>query len=335
MEDRLHKVPTLADRLPPNRARWADLRDSSTEDFAGSIPQAPCIDSQASYIQSMSQESLDGGSRADLHKHFASSMTVNTGADAAATSSAGPADVDAEQGKQRWEPNAAAPEFVPTLPGGVWPPGPRSSASSTAGEARQQTSVPGASGTFRHNGAPRRGPDEPNWRSSEAEPGATQSAGATTRRRITRKRGRTAAEAAFFAASASAIGPGLASGSTTPMGKRPRAEDDEASGTASAPPATEEDWQRRAEKRRLAVATIKTTAEYQAYDSRRDVIAMRRAADGTGMPAPVTPNPDDRSVSKRSWEAAVMKWRSALRHEAALAATDGTERLPQQVAAAD
>merc|ERR1712137_583628 len=96
---------------------------------------------------------------------------------------------------------------------------------------------------------------------------------------------------------------------------RPRNDDgadNEADGGANAgttlPPASEEDWQRRIAKRTGAVATIKGTAEYQAFFARGGASAL-----APGVPAPKTPDPQDRSVSKRNWESSVMEWRTALR----------------------
>jgi len=71
------------------------------------------------------------------------------------------------------------------------------------------------------------------------------------------------------------------------------------------PEASEEDWQRRLQKRHDIVAIIKETTEYQAFSAHRG--KPRRAALRT-------PSPNDRSVSKRQWEDKVQKWRTALRN---------------------
>ena len=70
--------------------------------------------------------------------------------------------------------------------------------------------------------------------------------------------------------------------------------------------ATEADWHRRQAKRREAVHFIKSTAEYvelHAWWCQSTAVAMPR-----------TPNPYDRSLNKRCWEARVMEWRLQLKH---------------------
>uniref|UniRef100_A0A7S4VCR6 Histone RNA hairpin-binding protein RNA-binding domain-containing protein n=1 Tax=Alexandrium monilatum TaxID=311494 RepID=A0A7S4VCR6_9DINO len=70
--------------------------------------------------------------------------------------------------------------------------------------------------------------------------------------------------------------------------------------------ASEEDWQRRAEKRQAAVAAIKDSQEYRALQAARSQGKATSAVPGT-------PDPNDRETSKRSWEAKVMHWRNALK----------------------
>jgi hypothetical protein len=70
-------------------------------------------------------------------------------------------------------------------------------------------------------------------------------------------------------------------------------------------PADDAEWQRRQSKRAASVAAIKRTPEYQrcqALDSLHPVT--------TGI---LSPDPFDRTVSKRSWEKEMMDWRHALR----------------------
>jgi len=71
------------------------------------------------------------------------------------------------------------------------------------------------------------------------------------------------------------------------------------------PEASNEDWERRLQKRHNIVALIKETPEYRAFSAHR--AGPRRAALRT-------PSPNDRSVSKRQWEDKVQKWRTALRN---------------------
>lgn len=77
------------------------------------------------------------------------------------------------------------------------------------------------------------------------------------------------------------------------------------------PEASEEDWQRRLQKRHNIVAATKETPEYRAFSSAS--FRARRAALRT-------PSPNDRSVSKRQWEEKIHKWRTALRNWNAAAA---------------
>jgi len=78
-------------------------------------------------------------------------------------------------------------------------------------------------------------------------------------------------------------------------------ENQEPCNASSLPEASEEDWQRRVQKRHAIVAHIKGTAEYKSCS------AMQRAS------RPITPDPYDRSVSKRQWEGIIVNWRNSLR----------------------
>ena len=64
--------------------------------------------------------------------------------------------------------------------------------------------------------------------------------------------------------------------------------------------ATDEEWQRRLEKRRNFIERIKSGPEYT------------RRADDSGQAAPRTPDPTERT-SKRQWEQAMAEWRKGLR----------------------
>ena len=65
-------------------------------------------------------------------------------------------------------------------------------------------------------------------------------------------------------------------------------------------------WPRRHKKRVRAVQAIKAKPEYQA-------VAAVRAQGAVPNSAPRTPDPNDNTVSKRSWEAQVTTWRRGLR----------------------
>jgi len=76
------------------------------------------------------------------------------------------------------------------------------------------------------------------------------------------------------------------------------------------PEASEEEWQRRMEKRRNAVDIVKASSEYLSCaqtqpcgdeESARWAEAMRM------------PDPEDRLISKRAWEEEIRQWRTRLR----------------------
>lgn len=102
-----------------------------------------------------------------------------------------------------------------------------------------------------------------------------------------------------------------------PLQKRSRSAENENSGSQAVvqgeqvhhdalPEATEEDWQRRGEVRRKAVETIKQFPEYQWYAA-----ATPREEREAG--APTTPDPQDRTISKRKWKFLTTTWRSSLK----------------------
>lgn len=86
------------------------------------------------------------------------------------------------------------------------------------------------------------------------------------------------------------------------------------------PEATEEDWERRHAKRQAAVQNVKASQEYSEFYASHDPDA--------GIPAPRTPDPMDRNISKRHWEEQVRVWRTTLRGEQAtltVASGDGAD----------
>lgn len=99
------------------------------------------------------------------------------------------------------------------------------------------------------------------------------------------------------------------SGASTqaPPLKRSRGPIDVEMGPPPIPDATEEEWQHRIEKRTKAVACVKDSPEYAHYQARRSR-AERRKDD------PHSPEPTDRTVSKRQWEFVVQQWRAGLRN---------------------
>lgn len=72
------------------------------------------------------------------------------------------------------------------------------------------------------------------------------------------------------------------------------------------PPATEEEWETRIAKREKEVMTIKSLQSYRLY-------AEVFPHDKRGDDEPKTPDPRDRTVSKRMWKWNVEKWRLQLK----------------------
>lgn len=96
----------------------------------------------------------------------------------------------------------------------------------------------------------------------------------------------------------------------TPLGKRIRGMPLPAPPARTVPDVSKEDWERRLQKRRAAIAAIKKMPEYTAC-------AEGRLSGAIGdEEVPLTPEPDDSTVSKRQWEARVMQWRGILKRMA-------------------
>ena len=74
-------------------------------------------------------------------------------------------------------------------------------------------------------------------------------------------------------------------------------------------PATEEDWLRREQHRRAGIMSIKR------HDIHYEALAKWETTNGrmTATERPVTPDPLDRSYSKRQWERRMQQWRICLK----------------------
>ena len=77
-------------------------------------------------------------------------------------------------------------------------------------------------------------------------------------------------------------------------------------GARSAPAASEEDWQRRLAHRTTGVVAVKDTTIYL------DCLRLDETLGGAVRVRPTTPDPSDRSISKRNWEQGMMAWRRSL-----------------------
>lgn len=77
----------------------------------------------------------------------------------------------------------------------------------------------------------------------------------------------------------------------------------------AAPEPSEHDWPRKLAKRREAVAAVKRTPEYKEARSH----GLR---DASNVDLPLTPDPTDKTLSKRKWEDGVQAWRRNLKRHA-------------------
>uniref|UniRef100_A0A7S4Q9H9 Histone RNA hairpin-binding protein RNA-binding domain-containing protein n=1 Tax=Alexandrium monilatum TaxID=311494 RepID=A0A7S4Q9H9_9DINO len=265
------KPQLLRDRLPRQRLCWADIRDSSNEQLDSQPPPAPVIDSQESYSRLFSMDSMeDGGSRPSLQRQL-------------------------EQAALLADTPCSSPRAGTTAPRVPGCPGAASAGSSSrppgsALEARAPTlPMLESPDVLRERWAEATSAPATSGAASSTSPTGTPTG--TVRRRVSWKRPPDARTPASGKRRCAAT----AEGEEPPArGQRPLAD------------ASEEDWQRRAEKRQAAVAAIKDSQEYRALQAARSQGKATSAVPGT-------PDPNDRETSKRSWEAKVMHWRNALK----------------------
>eukprot|EP00928_Gymnodinium_smaydae_P081785 TRINITY_DN65248_c0_g1_i1.p1 TRINITY_DN65248_c0_g1~~TRINITY_DN65248_c0_g1_i1.p1 ORF type:complete len:214 (+),score=20.27 TRINITY_DN65248_c0_g1_i1:54-695(+) len=93
--------------------------------------------------------------------------------------------------------------------------------------------------------------------------------------------------------------------------KRPVAARAKAATRTKALNASDEEWQRRLEKRCAIVAALKEKPAYQERLASRQ--RRRERGEPSRSPSAVrTPNPHDREISKRLWEAVVADWRRSV-----------------------
>jgi len=270
------KPSLLRDTLPRQRLSWADIRDSSSEQLPAeaSPPPPPVIDSQESYSRMFSMESVeDGGSRPSLQRQLerAALLAEAPGSSSQAAGRQVPGCSSTASASSRALPGSALEARAPTLPFLDIPEVLSEQLGKTAPTGSRAEDAPAPAGT-------------PSSRAA----GAPSSSG--PRRRISWKR----APDARTPTSGKRPRGGAAEGEEPARGQRPLAE------------ASEEDWQRREEKRQAAVAAIKDSAEYRALQASRGQGRSTTAVPGT-------PDANDRETSKRSWEAKVMQWRNALK----------------------
>eukprot|EP00927_Polykrikos_kofoidii_P062227 TRINITY_DN57030_c0_g1_i1.p1 TRINITY_DN57030_c0_g1~~TRINITY_DN57030_c0_g1_i1.p1 ORF type:complete len:323 (-),score=39.25 TRINITY_DN57030_c0_g1_i1:73-1041(-) len=308
----------MCGRRSSKRPAWADLADTSNESLPAPAPP-PLIDSQASYDVDMSRESLDGGSHGDLTTLLDEVVSLE-GAGACGKrsgneplrrvrrrASAGECEKtpagDASTGTtiatevtcHEWRPNIDAPVFVPMC--------------ETSDQAQREgwtaptalPSCPSVSMTEARS-CSMRNRQMDLGKMTPGRKGAASASRARSRKLDTASR--------FGSIGSGAFGP------PPSWRKRCRSMVRRTSDGISAKDSPSngdpvKDWQRRQEKRRSAVLTIRSSDEYRS-------LASARARGVVSMTAvPRTPDPDDATVSKRSWEAAVMRWRIGIKQWAA------------------
>lgn len=96
-----------------------------------------------------------------------------------------------------------------------------------------------------------------------------------------------------------------------PANKRTKSEERQSSssalpGQSQMPPASEQEWQHRIIMRKKAISVGKETPEYK-------WLAESKQQHEEELVEPLTPDPTDRTVSKRHWKYAVQVWRMALK----------------------
>lgn len=96
--------------------------------------------------------------------------------------------------------------------------------------------------------------------------------------------------------------------------KRSRDEDSPTTRNGRIPQASEETWEHRIRKRVVCVERIKAQPEFRYSEvvERRQQVQKSHSSPSL-LPSPRTPDPNDRSVSKRGWEEAIIAWKDALR----------------------
>eukprot|EP00421_Protoceratium_reticulatum_P067759 CAMPEP_0168422298 /NCGR_PEP_ID=MMETSP0228-20121227/33723_1 /TAXON_ID=133427 /ORGANISM="Protoceratium reticulatum, Strain CCCM 535 (=CCMP 1889)" /LENGTH=302 /DNA_ID=CAMNT_0008436229 /DNA_START=58 /DNA_END=966 /DNA_ORIENTATION=- len=284
--------------VAPTRPRWADLQDSSQEIATDSPPQPPL--SQSSY-KAVSQDTPDDGPRAGLRGKLEATVLELEDVDSPSQGSS----VAGEPAKCP-QPNVVEPcrSLLAEVaePHGAEPTQPDPDEACSAAGAVAPGSGPGGAST---------GALAPlswrlrAWKSRFTEPavaprcaqapGAEPRSGSPPLRTPVRRRRQ------------SELDP-------TPLGKRARGP-----AVQPMPEASKDEWQRRLQKRRNSVAAIKGMPEYHTCAAER--------AQGTiaEEDMPLTPEPDDCTVSKRQWEGSVMRWRAQLRQLAWQEHNDGLQ----------
>jgi hypothetical protein len=303
----------------PRRERWADLVDTSNESLQDSPKPGPPLTADESYCSqagevdnpqqggsSLTQRMRQGASlESSPSKEFSSFVKSLVAPDQACEggesrfglSSGSSIGTALRPSSASWQPNVAAVEFVPALH------------ANGSGPAAAAALAPPADLSF-------------HMQDVQPQPYASESGG--VRRRITRKRPtfmnsgdgkRPRADSKTTSASAaSLVQPGVyleacassASATATPPISQSDAQVQEVS---------EEDWVRRLQKRRNAVASTKLTPEYLEFASMRarGQRPLQAESEDAALSSPRTPEPDDRTVSKRRWEELVRTWRAGLR----------------------
>mmetsp|Transcript_7680 Transcript_7680/g.16889 ORF Transcript_7680/g.16889 Transcript_7680/m.16889 type:complete len:331 (-) Transcript_7680:19-1011(-) len=314
---------TIGERLGRNRAAWADVYDSS-EHLDDSQPQEPPPVVEDTYESQGLPDDLPGAmsSRVSLQVPGRSSSTMsvaddNMGIDGSASAAAPPAAAASM--------NPSAAPFVPRASGGQTLQEVVSAATTSAEYAPtrgSRTKRPSwSAGALQPQRAFKRSRGMGNLEEvDEMEATRSLSSGGSSglptphRQPAQEPSPPRGSPARGGPAPQQAQRPATLQEPSPPRGSPPRTSPARGSVPQAQPRAavdgeepTEEDWQRRIDKRRSAISNFKETADYKEYSTARD------EGDESAMQVPRTPDPDDRELSKRTWESQVAGWRNAVK----------------------
>jgi hypothetical protein len=272
------------------RVSWADLASDEEEDEAQqqlglALLSAPtCLDD--SYREAPLQLLED--SRGGLNKQLAAAADLEAGSLDFAfllrriprpAVAAAPGDEASEDPLPAWQPNVHAPEFIPTL--GMTCPVVNVCCTGPAEAAPGRWMAPAG-------GAPDGSPTKLDTQAMETPEKGTEAARSFRKK----KRPPTLQE---------------------PEKKRTRSEERQqqqplpSPGHHPMPEASEDVWMHRKEIREKAIALGKDSPEYRWFFDRKLQEEDREEGE------PVTPDPRDRSLSKRQWKYTVQQWRVKLK----------------------
>jgi len=267
----------------PRRASWADMEASDNESEDEIVAQDICR--EASVSESTETKPPSGSSSKELLHIFRElklrgSSDADTEAGTSGRSDSGSeavaevaevAEVRGLESTTSWEPNVAAPDFVPTQSMDCQLVGFCQVVCESAILFARKPEASPAGGCMNFRAAGMLGG---NRGVHTGSPMASQSPSAIklSPRQIASRSTRSFTEEAVPASSQAGI-----------------------------PEATEEDWERRTERRTLSVKIRKESPEYRLYFEKK----LKKESE---VDAPLAPDPTDRTISKRKWKYFLQQW---------------------------